>query len=442
MAGDAHAHIMVAGAGRGQWGLVVWLTDRGMVLGQVGLVCLALGLLFWPEGKRPRRRFGRGTAAFLIVAWCWGTLPLPVLVVPAYAGGGGGGGSPTPTPQRGESLGLLYYHFDHLGSTQVLTRGNDGSVFRLLRYDAYGRMRGNYQPGSGATGRVYPEGCAGYGYCREFTGYQSEPISGLAYAGARFYQPALGMFLTHDPARHFASPYAYTGWNPLNLTDPSGAFVAELVAGILTVANFVASYAVPIGMAVGFATAFGQTLANGGSFNDALGAGVIGGISGGVAALGMGVVAGVVVSLGNPLVQYAVALAALGAGAYQSAQAFESGQYVVGAVGAVFVAFGLAALGARAYAKPQAGPGQGRRGGLSLAGKQLASNQEGVVLNDASGGEGSLSDFFECGRKTATATSRWGRPSGSGRMGKGRRSRWMRTSSIFRDCVQATFERE
>ena len=58
-------------------------------------------------------------------------------------------------------------------------------------------------------------------------------------------------------------------------------------------------------------------------------------------------------------------LGGTGAGAYQSAQAFESEQYVVGAVGAVFVAFGLAALGARAYAKPQAGSGQRGRGGLS-----------------------------------------------------------------------------
>ncbi len=51
--------------------------------------------------------------------------------------------------------------------------------------------------------------CADDNY--EFTGYESEPVSGLEYAGARFCDPALGMFLTHDPARQFASPYAYVG---------------------------------------------------------------------------------------------------------------------------------------------------------------------------------------------------------------------------------------
>ena len=30
---------------------------------------------------------------------------------------------------------------------------------------------------------------------------------GLKYAGARFYDPKMGTFLTHDPMRQFANPY-------------------------------------------------------------------------------------------------------------------------------------------------------------------------------------------------------------------------------------------
>ena len=43
-----------------------------------------------------------------------------------------------------------------------------------------------------------------------------------------------------------------------------------------------------------------------------------------------------------------------------------------------------------------------------------------------------------CGRKTVTATSRSGRRSGNGRMGKGRRSRWMPIRSTSLVCGSAT----
>jgi RHS repeat-associated protein len=46
----------------------------------------------------------------------------------------------------------------------------------------------------------------------------------LHYYGARFYDPRLASFLTHDPVREHANPYAYVGWNPVSRTDPSGTF--------------------------------------------------------------------------------------------------------------------------------------------------------------------------------------------------------------------------
>jgi RHS repeat-associated protein len=42
--------------------------------------------------------------------------------------------------------------------------------------------------------------------------------------GARFYDPRLASFLTHDPVREHANPYAYVGWNPVSRADPSGTF--------------------------------------------------------------------------------------------------------------------------------------------------------------------------------------------------------------------------
>ena len=43
------------------------------------------------------------------------------------------------------------------------------------------------------------------------------------------------MFLTHDPARQFASPYAYGPWDPVNGTDPTGSVFGldDLVIAIL-----------------------------------------------------------------------------------------------------------------------------------------------------------------------------------------------------------------
>jgi RHS repeat-associated protein len=83
----------------------------------------------------------------------------------------------TPTPLQ---TGLYHYHVDHLGSVQVITR-EDGSIVQEVRYKPYGEVR--YRAGN-STNRY------------QFTGYQTEEYSGLEYAGARFYDPALGMFLT------------------------------------------------------------------------------------------------------------------------------------------------------------------------------------------------------------------------------------------------------
>jgi RHS repeat-associated protein len=100
---------------------------------------------------------------------------------------------------------------------QPARRGRDLGVFEYVRYKPYGEVRGRYD-GNGSP----VDYCASGAYCREFTGYDSEPFSDLAYAGARVYDPALGMFLTEDPAHQGVNPYAYANWNPVMFTDPTG----------------------------------------------------------------------------------------------------------------------------------------------------------------------------------------------------------------------------
>ena len=109
---------------------------------------------------------------------------------------------------------LWHYHLDHLGTTHSITDAS-GNLYRQTRTTAYGEIRGRYD-GSGNIVAAEAQ------LRHEFTGYESEAESGLQYAGARYYLPELGVFTSHDPAEQFASPYAYSGGDPLNGTDPDG----------------------------------------------------------------------------------------------------------------------------------------------------------------------------------------------------------------------------
>ncbi len=121
-----------------------------------------------------------------------------------------------------------FFHTDHIGSVTLLT-DEDAGVVEFIRYTPYGEIRGRWDaqgtPLSGST----------QGSKREFTGYETQEVSGLQYAGARFYDPETAQFVAPDPEEQFASPYSYTGWDPVNRIDPDGrwAFLAALAFGLL-----------------------------------------------------------------------------------------------------------------------------------------------------------------------------------------------------------------
>jgi RHS repeat-associated protein len=107
---------------------------------------------------------------------------------------------------------VTYYYTDPQGT--VLAKADAQGVI-VARYD--------YAP-YGTSAPNLDAAPAGPGY----TGHVNDPDTGLVYMQARYYDPAVGRFLSGDPVG--PSPgntfnfnrYDYTNNNPINHTDPDG----------------------------------------------------------------------------------------------------------------------------------------------------------------------------------------------------------------------------
>jgi RHS repeat-associated protein len=182
-----------------------------------------------------------------------------------------------------------------------------------MRYEPYGKVR--YRTGTSPLGPRY-----------EFTGYETQGLTGLQYAGARFYDPAMGTFLTHDPAAQFTNPYTYTGWDPANRVDPTGALAWWIIPMVASI--------------IAFNVTATQALINGASPLEAMTSGTIAGAIAFASASILGPVGEW--AHGAGWVQYGTFLAVtLGSGAYGVAESFRAGQNVAGAFGAILLAYGL-----------------------------------------------------------------------------------------------------
>ncbi len=127
-----------------------------------------------------------------------------------------------------ETYSVEYVHTDALGSPVAYT-SSTGSVLagRRTQYEPYGTPTTTPRNGEPS-----------------YTGHQYDQTTGLIYAQARFYDPALGRFLSPDPiavdttsAFNF-NRYAYANNSPYRFTDPDGrnAFAAlELTLGAVAV---------------------------------------------------------------------------------------------------------------------------------------------------------------------------------------------------------------
>jgi RHS repeat-associated protein len=121
--------------------------------------------------------------------------------------------------------GTYYYHTDHLGSSSVITNAS-GAKEQEIYYYPFGQTRFN----SGSVDLHH-----------KYTGQEEDAETGLYFYGARYYDPAIGRFISadtivSDPSNpQSLNRYTYVLNNPLRYTDPTGhaeiTFTCDISAG-------------------------------------------------------------------------------------------------------------------------------------------------------------------------------------------------------------------
>ena len=116
--------------------------------------------------------------------------------------------------QRKDGIDRLFLG-DHLGSTRYLTDAAGGTTTLGQRFDAFGNR-------SALAGSDPPD-VTRHGYAGAW-GYETEEGLGLQYLYQRYYDPAVGRFLSRDPIGWAGglNLYGYCENDPVGLVDPSG----------------------------------------------------------------------------------------------------------------------------------------------------------------------------------------------------------------------------
>jgi RHS repeat-associated protein len=116
----------------------------------------------------------------------------------------------------GMDKGDEFYLKNHLGSTMMVAQvsstnaSEPAKVAAAYDYRAFGEQVSLAKSADKVT--------------ENFTGKELDDETELDYFGARYLDPMLGMWISVDPKRQFASPYLYAGngYNPVNVVDPDG----------------------------------------------------------------------------------------------------------------------------------------------------------------------------------------------------------------------------
>ncbi len=110
-----------------------------------------------------------------------------------------------------------YYHYDGTGHVRAIT-DSTGTVVERYDYDAFGALRNT------------PTGLSND---RRFTGEQYDAETAYTFLRARYYDPALGRFISKDSFKGVKNDpqslnrFIYVGNNPVNKVDRSGQRAAN-----------------------------------------------------------------------------------------------------------------------------------------------------------------------------------------------------------------------
>ena len=104
-----------------------------------------------------------------------------------------------------------YYLYNAHGDVTALT-DSTGEILNNYSYDPWGRIISQ-------TENVPND--------IKYAGEYQDSETGLIYLRNRYYDPALGRFITEDPAKDGLNWYAYCGNNPINCVDPLGLYKLE-----------------------------------------------------------------------------------------------------------------------------------------------------------------------------------------------------------------------
>ncbi len=116
---------------------------------------------------------------------------------------------------------ISYFHTDALGSPIAKTNAA-GAIIETSEYEPYGRLLNRNN-----------DDRAGY------TGHVMDAVSGLTYMQQRYYDPAIGRFLSVDPVTAYSNPmgafnrYWYANNNPYKFSDRDGRWPTKIHENII-----------------------------------------------------------------------------------------------------------------------------------------------------------------------------------------------------------------
>ncbi len=118
-----------------------------------------------------------------------------------------------------------FYLWDATRNTTAITFASWSTVAERIHYDAYGKAQFYTASWSTKSG-------TSYGVVNTFTGRELDTESGLYYFRARYYDPALGRFISRDPLGYVNGMSLYRAYFVQRGVDPSGLRVAAFFNGV------------------------------------------------------------------------------------------------------------------------------------------------------------------------------------------------------------------